>query len=46
LGLATLASAWGAYQATRWSGVMATSFSEATILSNDAGKAFQLADAS
>ena len=29
LALATIASAWSAYQATRWSGVQATSFGEA-----------------
>lgn len=45
LGLATLCSAWGAYQATRWSGVMATSFNEATRLSTDAGKAYAEGDA-
>lgn len=44
LGLATVASAWGAYQSTRWGGVMSTAFSEANLQSNDAAKAFQLAD--
>ncbi len=45
LGLATVASAWGAYQATRWSGVQATAYTEAGLASTEAGKAFQLADA-
>ena len=45
LGLATVATAWGAYQANRWGGVMATDFNEATRLSTDAGKLYQEGDA-
>ncbi|MDX1691194.1 MAG: hypothetical protein R3290_09260 [Acidimicrobiia bacterium] len=44
LGLATVASAWGAYQATRWSGVQATAYTEAGLASTEAAKAYQLAD--
>lgn len=45
LGLATVATAWGAYQANRWSGVMTTEFNEAIALNSDAGKEFQEGDA-
>jgi len=38
LALATVASSWGAYQATRWSGVQATSFSRASSLRVESGK--------
>lgn len=45
LGLATVATAWGAYQANRWGGVMAAEFNESVRLSADAGKAYQEGDA-
>jgi hypothetical protein len=45
LGLATVSSAWAAYQAARWSGVMATAFNEASIASTDAAKAYSEGDA-
>lgn len=38
LSLATLTSAWSAYQATRWSGVQATEFSKASSLRVESGK--------
>ena len=45
LGIATVSSAWGAYQAARWSGSMTTNFNEALALNNDAGKLFSEGDA-
>jgi hypothetical protein len=40
LALATIASAWSAYQATRWSGVMAIEFSEASAARTVGTQAF------
>ena len=37
LSLATVLSAWGAYQATRWSGVQANSYAEAAALRAEGG---------
>jgi hypothetical protein len=45
LGLATVGSAWSAYQAARWGGVMTIAFNEGIQLSNDAGKELQEGDA-
>jgi hypothetical protein len=45
LGLATVATAWGAYQANRWNGVMTTEFNESVRVSTDAGKLYQEGDA-
>lgn len=45
LGLATVATTWGAYQANRWNGVMTSSFNESARLSTDAGKLYQEGDA-
>lgn len=38
LSLATVLSAWGAYQATRWSGVQANSYAESAALRAEAGR--------
>ena len=45
LALATIASAWSAYQATRWSGVQATAFAEAGAARAESVRASDLADA-
>lgn len=45
LALATIASAWSAYQATRWSGVQATAFAEAGAKRAESIRASDLADA-
>ena len=45
LGFATVASAWAAYQAARWSGLMAINFNEGIVLNGDAGKAYAEGDA-
>lgn len=45
LGLATVATAWAAYQANLWNGVMSTEFNESVRLSTDAGKLYQEGDA-
>ena len=45
LALATIASAWSAYQATRWSGVQATAFAEAGAERAESVRASDLADA-
>lgn len=45
LALATVASAWGAYQATRWGGVQAAAFAEAGALRAESVRASDLADA-
>ena len=45
LALATIASAWSAYQATRWSGVQATAFAEAGAKRAESVRASDLADA-
>jgi hypothetical protein len=45
LALATIASAWSAYQATRWSGVQATAFAEAGAARSESVRASDLADA-
>lgn len=45
LALATIASAWSAYQATRWSGVQATAFAEASATRAESVRASDLADA-
>jgi hypothetical protein len=45
LGLATVATAWSAYQANRWNGVMTSNFNESVRLSTDAGKLYQEGDA-
>ena len=39
LALATVMSAWSAYQATRWSGVQATAFSRASALRSESVRA-------
>ena len=38
LALATVLSAWGAYQATRWSGVQANSYAESAALRAESGR--------
>jgi len=38
LALATIASAWSAYQATRWSGLQTTKFGEVAILRSEAAR--------
>jgi hypothetical protein len=45
LALATIASAWSAYQATRWSGVQANSYSAASALRSESLRASSLANA-
>jgi hypothetical protein len=45
LALATIASAWSAYQATRWSGVQAVAFADAGALRAESVRASDLADA-
>ena len=45
LALATIASAWSAYQATRWGGVQAAAFAEAGALRAESVRASDLADA-
>ena len=45
LALATVASAWSAYQATRWGGVQATAFAEAGAMRAESVRASDLADA-
>lgn len=45
LALATIASAWSAYQATRWGGVQATAFAEAGAARAESVRASDLADA-
>lgn len=43
LAIATVATAWCAYQATRWSGVQATSFAEASSARIESSRQFNLA---
>ncbi len=43
LSLATVASAWSAYQATRWSGVQSIRFGEANALRSESVRASNLA---
>ena len=45
LSLATIASAWSAYKATRWGGVQAAAFAEAGALRSESVRASDLADA-
>jgi hypothetical protein len=45
LALATIASAWSAYQATRWGGVQAAAFAEAGATRAESVRASDLADA-
>ena len=45
LALATIASAWSAYQATRWSGVQATAYAQAGALRAESVRSSDLADA-
>lgn len=45
LALATVASAWSAYQATRWGGVQAAAFAEAGALRAESVRSSDLADA-
>lgn len=45
LALATIASAWSAYQATRWSGVQAAAFAQAGALRAESVRSSDLADA-
>jgi len=45
LALATIASAWSAYQATRWGGVQAAAFAEAGALRSESVRSSDLADA-
>ena len=45
LALATIASAWSAYQATRWGGVQAAAFAEAAAARAESVRASDLADA-
>jgi hypothetical protein len=45
LALATIASAWSAYQATRWGGVQSAAFAEAGALRAESVRASDLADA-
>ena len=45
LALATIASAWSAYQATRWGGVQAEAFAEAAAARAESVRASDLADA-
>ena len=45
LALATVASAWSAYQATRWGGVQSAAFAEAGALRAESVRASDLADA-
>jgi hypothetical protein len=45
LGLATVATAWSAYQANLWNGVMTSNYNDSVRLSTDAGKLYQEGDA-
>lgn len=45
LALATISSAWSAYQATRWGGVQAAAFAEASATRAESVRASDLADA-